>query len=176
MKVAGIIIAKNKSKRFPGKNYYNIDGKPMFYNNVELLQKTKEVDDVYVATDSDIIKDYCKKKNIKIINRPINISYDDQPYFDVLRYAYFCIEKRYDVIVTILANTVGHTVAPISRGLLKLQYDEDIKEIRSFDEYGNQSGILMFREDMLLNTYSISNHMHSIRSDGREIHYVEEIN
>lgn len=177
MNVCGIIIAKENSNRFTGKNNYVYIDKPLFAHSLSLLLGCNYIDDVYVATDSQKIKNYCRTLvgMPSVIDRGINIIADEQPYFDVLKFAYQSINKRYDIIVTVLANSIDHTEKPITEGILKMFTCPDVYEIRSFDEFGNQSGILMFREKIITDTYNISNHMASVRSDGREIHYRSEL-
>lgn len=67
MKVVGIIPARYGSSRFQGKPLMEICGKPMVwwvYNNAI---KVKELDEVYVATESNLIVDKCNELGIKVI-------------------------------------------------------------------------------------------------------------
>ncbi len=67
MKIIGIIPARYKSSRFLGKPLMNILGKPMIwwvYNNAK---KVKELDEVYVATESDLIVKKCNELGINVI-------------------------------------------------------------------------------------------------------------
>jgi 3-deoxy-manno-octulosonate cytidylyltransferase (CMP-KDO synthetase) len=51
MKIIGVIPARYKSSRFPGKPLADICGKPMIYWVYNQAKKVKELDEVYVATD-----------------------------------------------------------------------------------------------------------------------------
>lgn len=51
MKIIGVIPARYRSSRFPGKPLVSICGKPMIYWVYNQACKVKEFDQVYVATD-----------------------------------------------------------------------------------------------------------------------------
>ena len=59
---------KKKSKRLRNKNFIKIYNVPLYQITLNKLLKCK-FDKVYVDTDSEEIKRYCKKKKINIINR-----------------------------------------------------------------------------------------------------------
>ncbi len=67
MKIIGVIPARYKSSRFPGKPLADICGKPMIWWVYNQVKKVKELNEVYVATDDLRIKDICDKLNIKNI-------------------------------------------------------------------------------------------------------------
>lgn len=55
MKIIGVIPARYASSRFPGKPLAEICGKPMIQRVYEQCIKVSELDDVYVATDDELI-------------------------------------------------------------------------------------------------------------------------
>lgn len=57
MKIVGVIPARYASTRFPGKPLADICGKPMIWWVYQQVKKVKELDEVYVATDSIEIAD-----------------------------------------------------------------------------------------------------------------------
>lgn len=67
MKIIGVIPARYKSSRFPGKPLANICGKPMIWWVYNQCKKVKELDAVYVATDDQRIFDVCTELGIKVI-------------------------------------------------------------------------------------------------------------
>ena len=56
MKIIGVIPARYKSSRFPGKPLVDICGKPMIWWVYQQAKKVPEFDEVYVATDDERIK------------------------------------------------------------------------------------------------------------------------
>lgn len=67
MYIIGVIPARYKSSRFPGKPLADICGKPMIWWVYQQCIKVKELNEVYVATDDIRIKDVCDKYDIKVI-------------------------------------------------------------------------------------------------------------
>lgn len=67
MKIIGVIPARYKSSRFPGKPLVSICGKPMIYWVYQQAMKVKEFDSVYVATDDERIKAACEEHNMNVI-------------------------------------------------------------------------------------------------------------
>lgn len=64
MKIIGVIPARYKSGRFPGKPLADICGKPMIWWVYRSLKQARGIDEAYVATDDDRIAEACKKENI----------------------------------------------------------------------------------------------------------------
>lgn len=67
MKIIGIIPARYNSTRFNGKPLADICGKPMIRWVYEQVIKCKKIDEVYVATDDERIKEYCNQNNINVL-------------------------------------------------------------------------------------------------------------
>ncbi len=64
MKIIGVIPARYKSSRFPGKPLADICGKPMIWWVYKQCKKVEDFDAVYVATDDEQIFNVCKQLNI----------------------------------------------------------------------------------------------------------------
>lgn len=176
MNICGIIIAKDNSNRFPGKNYYEHEGKPLFMHGVDVLHELMDKEDIYICTDSYMIRKYCQEKKIyNIINRYGNVNRDDEPYISVLKFAYQYIVKSYDIIISVLANSINHEAKSIVDGLFIMNNNPEIQEVRSFDDKGFFSGICIFRESAVLKPIELYN-IAAIKSNGKEIHYKSELN
>lgn len=67
MKIIGVIPARYKSSRFPGKPLTDICGKPMIWWVYEQAKKVPEFDEIYIATDDERIKQTCIDYNMNII-------------------------------------------------------------------------------------------------------------
>lgn len=67
MKVVGVIPARYKSSRFPGKPLADICGKPMIWWVYNQALKAELIDEVYVATDDERIEKTCNEHNINVI-------------------------------------------------------------------------------------------------------------
>lgn len=67
MKILGVIPARYKSSRFPGKPLADICGKPMIWWVYNQAKKVKKFSDVVVATDDARIEKTCKDLDINVI-------------------------------------------------------------------------------------------------------------
>ena len=67
MKIIGVIPARYKSSRFPGKPLTQLWEKPMIYWVYQQAMKVEEFDEVYVATDDDRIRTACEQYDMKVI-------------------------------------------------------------------------------------------------------------
>lgn len=85
MKIIAIVPIKSKSIRVPGKNFKLVKGKPLYKFMLEKIIKCN-FDKVYVDTDSDEIKNFCKKNKIEIINRLKSLSKNTANGNDLLNY------------------------------------------------------------------------------------------
>lgn len=67
MKIVGVIPARYKSSRFPGKPLVDICGKPMIWWVYQQCLKAKRLDVVYVATEDQRIVDTCVALGIRVM-------------------------------------------------------------------------------------------------------------
>lgn len=67
MKIIGIIPARYRSTRYEGKPLADICGKPMIWWTYQQVKKAIGLDEIYVATDSNLIKNVCDKYKLNVI-------------------------------------------------------------------------------------------------------------
>jgi CMP-N-acetylneuraminic acid synthetase len=84
-KIVAIIPIKTNSKRVKNKNFKKINNIPLYEF---LLKKIKSCnfDEIYVDSDSNKIKSYCKKNNINFIKRLSKLATDNANGNDLLNY------------------------------------------------------------------------------------------
>ena len=172
--IVGIVAAKEHSRRFPSKNRYLLDGEPMFWHSVKPLMGSKHIEKVYVTTDSEFIKQYASERGVQVIWRPRNAAYDEDPLLNILRFAYYHLDKEYEVVATIMSNCPGHTVQAVDSAI-RMMLNGDLMEIRSFNEAGEESGLMLFRKKVIREYTHISSHIGSIVSNAKQIHYKEDL-
>ncbi len=68
--IPALLIGREGSVGFPGKNVYPVLGKPLMSYPLEAAKNAKNVDAVYISTDSQRIKDIGREYGAKIIDRP----------------------------------------------------------------------------------------------------------
>lgn len=67
MSVRCVIPARYDSTRFPGKLMVNIFGKTLIQRTFESAQKCKKIDEIYIATDSEIIKEHAESFGANVL-------------------------------------------------------------------------------------------------------------
>ena len=67
MKIIGVIPARYKSTRFPGKPLADICGKPMIWWVYNQVTQVAKLQDVFVATDDERIAEVCNRYHMKYI-------------------------------------------------------------------------------------------------------------
>ncbi|MCG7854196.1 MAG: hypothetical protein MIO92_16895 [Methanosarcinaceae archaeon] len=169
--IIGIVAAKENSNRFPGKNYYKYKGKPLFAHGIELLQDCGF--NIMMATNSEYIREYCVKRlGVPVMWRQTNMIYDEQPYFDVIRWVYQGLSKPSRWVISILSNSVGHEKKDIKKMINLLKNSPD--EVRSYGQDGRFNGVVIYDSE-LFNNYKYDRSVNICLTKGREIHYKEEL-
>lgn len=67
MKIVGIIPARFKSSRFPGKPLVDILGKPMIWWVYQQCRKVPELSEIYIATDDERIRAVCERYRMNVV-------------------------------------------------------------------------------------------------------------
>ena len=67
MQIIGVIPARWKSSRFPGKPLVDILGKPMIWWVYQQCLKVKELNEVFVATDDERIREVCDQYGMRVV-------------------------------------------------------------------------------------------------------------
>tara|TARA_B100000029_G_scaffold407866_1_gene408945 strand:+ start:680 stop:1396 length:717 start_codon:yes stop_codon:yes gene_type:complete len=82
MKQVIVIPARMKGNRLPGKPLIKILGKAIIQHVWERCVKVMDRENIYIATEDEIISDYCKKNNIKcVLTRAADTAIDRIKFF-----------------------------------------------------------------------------------------------
>ena len=87
MRTIAFIFARGGSKGLPKKNTRLLGGIPLIGHSILLAQKIKEIDQIYVSTESQEIKEIALSYNAKIIDRPHELAEDDSSEWLAWRHA-----------------------------------------------------------------------------------------
>ena len=105
-KVIAIIPARSGSKSIKDKNIVNLRGKPLIAWSIEQCLKSKNIDEVYLSTDSRQYGRIAKKCGLKkIIYRPKSISNDKSTDYEFVKHFIDNIETNHGVIAHIRPTT-----------------------------------------------------------------------
>ncbi|EHD0094493.1 acylneuraminate cytidylyltransferase family protein [Vibrio vulnificus] len=88
MKILAITPARGGSKRLPGKNIKNLNGKPLIQWTIDAALAVPEIARVMVTTDCDEIADIAKQAGAEVpFIRPPELATDTSSSTDVIRHA-----------------------------------------------------------------------------------------
>ncbi|HNP32717.1 MAG TPA: acylneuraminate cytidylyltransferase family protein, partial [Flavobacterium sp.] len=90
MKNIAIIPARGGSKRLPNKNVMLLNGIPLLAHSIRYaLANSEIIDEVFVSSDDEKIKENALKFGAKVIDRPAALSGDLEPTVSALKH---CLE------------------------------------------------------------------------------------
>lgn len=99
-KTIAIIPARGGSKRLPGKNILPLGGMPLLAHNIIYAKSNSDIiDEVYVSTDDEQIKEVALAYGAKVIDRPPSISGDLEPTISSLQHALESIDSDVENVV-----------------------------------------------------------------------------
>jgi len=102
MGILAIIPARKGSSRLPDKNKSNLCGKPMVVYTIEEAKKSKYIDTIIVSTDDKDIKRIAREYKVYDYNRPKELSTNDTPTIDVIKFVLRQLPIDYEVDMIIL--------------------------------------------------------------------------
>lgn len=118
--IVAIIPARGGSKGIPKKNIIDFCGLPLLAWSILQAKAAQKVDDVYVSTDSQEIKDVALKYGAKVIDRPEDISGDTATSESALLHAVDKIEgagEKIKSVVFLQATSPLREAADIDRAV-----------------------------------------------------------
>lgn len=95
---AAIIPARGGSKGLPGKNIKDLLGKPLIAWSIESALNSKLIDQVFVSTDDDSIKECALLYGANVDMRPIELASDDATTISVIQ-DFILRYPKFDTIV-----------------------------------------------------------------------------
>lgn len=140
-KIIAMIPARAGSKRVPKKNIRIINGKPLIQYILEATLKVGLIDEVYVNTDDEIIKNFISKEfpNVKIYDRPEALASDsatnDDFTYDFLKNVEtenviqllatspFVSEKQIEDFISVYLKEQCHTLVSTRKNQIECVYD-----------------------------------------------------
>ena len=124
VQVVAIILARGGSKGIPRKNIIDFCGKPLIVWTIEQLQQAKDVDSIWVSSDSEEILSVSQACGVEIIQRPADISSDEATSESGWLHALEIIERKTGIVDIVIAPQVTSPLREprdIERGLRDFQ-------------------------------------------------------
>ncbi len=127
--IPALIIGRKGSTGFPNKNITNFVGRPLMTYPILAAQNSKLVDEIYISTDSDKIKEIAMSHGLKNIDRPEELATNDALAEDAFAHGYREIKKNsnqeIEFIVLLFCNGACITPGIIDKGIELLRNDKN---------------------------------------------------
>jgi CMP-N-acetylneuraminic acid synthetase len=142
--IPAILVGRKGSKGFPGKNTYEVMGKPLCYYPSKIASQVELIDEIYFSTDCPKMKDFAHKENYKIIDRPNELAQSDSNPEEVFLHAYEQILnekniKEVEMLVLLMANCVTITKEKILEGIKVLRANDKYDSAVTVSSYNSYS-------------------------------------
>ena len=123
--IVAIMIGRKGSRGFPGKNTFKVLGRPLCEYPLIAAKKSKFIDKIYVATDSNKIKKVSQKYKVEFVDRPRKLNTNKALGDHVFEYAYEQVKKKnnkkIELVVLLFANAPTINVKLIDQGISLLK-------------------------------------------------------
>ena len=123
MKILAIIPARGGSKGVSGKNIKLLDGKPLLAYTSEIALQSKQLTEVIVSTEDELIREVAKNLGIKVpFVRPMTLAQDNTPTLDVIIHALEWYKNQnifFDAVCLLQVTSPFRTVAFLDEAIEK---------------------------------------------------------
>ena len=128
--VYGLLIGREGSSGFPGKNIYPVLGRPLMVYPLLAAINSKYVDEIYVSTDSVKIMGIAEKYGAKVIKRPPELCSKEALGEDVFVHGYKylrdTLKKKIEIMVLLFCNAPTVLSSTIDSGVETLRKNTEI--------------------------------------------------
>lgn len=137
--IAALLLGREGSVGFPGKNLYPVLRRPLMLYPLLAAMNSRYVDEVYVSTDSEKIKDVAKNNGAIIIDRPAYLctkeALGEDAYEHGYRYIKDVLKKDVEFMALLFCNAPAITADLIDRGITLLKAHPEADSVISVSRY-----------------------------------------
>ncbi len=137
--IPALLIGREGSVGFPGKNTYPVLGRPMMEYPLIAAKNSRYVDEIYISTDSKKIMEMGLKYNAKIIKRPAELCTKEALGEDVFAHGYRYIRdtsrQKIELVVLLFCNAPTLLSETIDRGVEELRKNPEADSAVSVSIY-----------------------------------------
>ena len=126
--IAAILIGREGSTGFPGKNVYPVLGRPLVSYPLMAAQAAPSIDRIYVSTDSSAIKEIAHDFGATVIDRPDDLCTKEALGEDAYVHAYGLIKEEcaqkgeeLELLVLLMANAPTISAEQLEEGIRVLR-------------------------------------------------------
>jgi len=148
--IAALLLGREGSIGFPGKNLYPVLGRPLMEYPLLAAKAAPSVDEVYVSTDSEEIKNVARKNKVQVIDRPEHLCTKEALGEDAFLHGYEYIRdlgKQIEFMLLLFCNAPCILPEQIEEGVRVLREREDIDSVVTVSRYNMFSPVRARREN-----------------------------
>lgn len=138
-KFIALLIGREHSVSFPGKNNYPVLGRPMMVYPLLAALNTKDIDEVYLSTDSKTMKEIAVNYGAEVIDRPAELCTKEALGEDVFIHGYKYLKnelkKEIELMVLLFCNAPTITSELIESGIKVLRENPKYDSAISVSKY-----------------------------------------
>ena len=134
-----VIPARKGSVGLKNKNFLKFNNKPLIYWTIKEALKSKHIDRIVLSSDSEKIKNYCKKfKRLEILERPKNISKNSTSMHDLMKYILkFQVKENYKYLIILQPTSPLRTKEDIDSSC-KITVKNNLDSLVSIEELSHR--------------------------------------
>lgn len=137
--IAALILGRDGSLGFPGKNTSMVLGRPMMVYPLMAAHHARSVDEVYVSTDSPRIREIAEEHEAAIIDRPPELctasALGEDAYVHGYHYIRDTLKKDVELVVLLFCNGATITAETIDEGVAVLRRDAGLDSAVTVSRY-----------------------------------------
>lgn len=129
IQTSAFVFARGGSKGLPRKNVLPIAGMPMIAHSIEIARNLREVDHIYVSTDSDEIASIAQSYGAEVIHRPSELASDTASEWLAWQHAINYVQKTgipFERFLSLPATAPMRNTEDVQRCLNALQEGIDM--------------------------------------------------
>ena len=120
-KIIGLIPARGGSTRIKNKNILEVNGDPLIGWTINDLKESSLIDDIYVSTDNQDIKDVSLSYGAKVIDRPNDISDEYSQLEPAINHAINKISDHIDILGVFQCTSPFRNIQSIDDGIYNMK-------------------------------------------------------
>jgi N-acylneuraminate cytidylyltransferase len=172
--VVAIIPARGGSKSVPNKNIKELNGKPLIVWSIETAKACKNIDDIFVSTDSKEIAAISRDNDVCALMRPACIaddhSLDYQYTLQVIMSLIDITDVKPEIIVQLRPTHPDRDPEVVDRAILEFQNNRQADSLRSVS-VATQTPYKMWTINTRTDPYKLRMYPLIEPEGGREEHY-----
>ena len=137
--IAALLLGRDGSLGFPGKNTSPVLGRPMMAYPLLAAKHAKLVDEAYVSTDSPRIREIAKEYGAALIDRPPELctatALGEDAYVHGYRHIRDVLNKDVELIVLMFCNGATITAGTLDEGIEALRRDPTLDSAVTVSRY-----------------------------------------